>query len=80
MLWAGAVAGLAFGGYALAPTVKTMVETISTDDAYVNGHVTYVAPRVAGQVSRVPMRMTSMPSSVARGGQFGPPPHRSVTS
>jgi membrane fusion protein (multidrug efflux system) len=53
LLWAGAVAGLAFGGYALAPTVKTMVETISTDDAYVNGHVTYVAPRVAGQVSRV---------------------------
>ena len=36
-----------------APTVKTMMETVSTDDAYVNGHVTYVAPRVAGQVSRV---------------------------
>ena len=53
LLWAGAVAGLAFGGYALAPTVKTMMETISTDDAYVNGHVTYVAPRVGGQVSRV---------------------------
>ena len=30
-----------------------MMETISTDDAYVNGHVTYVAPRVPGQVSRV---------------------------
>jgi len=27
--------------------------TISTDDAYVNGHVTFVAPRVAGQVQRV---------------------------
>jgi membrane fusion protein (multidrug efflux system) len=53
LLWAVAVAGLAFGGYALAPTVKTMVETVSTDDAYVNGHVTYVAARVAGQVSRV---------------------------
>ena len=53
LLWAGAVAGLAFGGYALTPTVKTMMETVSTDDAYVNGHVTYVAPRVAGQVSRV---------------------------
>jgi membrane fusion protein, multidrug efflux system len=53
LLWAGAVAGLALGGYALAPIVKTMLETISTDDAYVNGHVTYVAPRVAGQVSRV---------------------------
>ena len=53
LLWAGAVAVLAFGGYALTPTVKTMMETVSTDDAYVNGHVTYVAPRVAGQVSRV---------------------------
>jgi membrane fusion protein (multidrug efflux system) len=53
LLWAGAVAGLAFGGYALAPTVKTMMETVSTDDAYVNSHVTYVAPRVSGQVSRV---------------------------
>ena len=47
------MAGLAVGGYALTPTVKTMMETVSTDDAYVNGHVTYVAPRVAGQVSRV---------------------------
>jgi membrane fusion protein (multidrug efflux system) len=27
--------------------------TVSTDDAYVNGHVTFVAPRIAGQVARV---------------------------
>lgn len=27
--------------------------TVSTDDAYVNGHVTLVAPRVTGQVQRV---------------------------
>jgi membrane fusion protein, multidrug efflux system len=53
LLQAGAVAALAVGGYAVAPTVKTMMETVSTDDAYINGHVTYVAPRVAGQVSRV---------------------------
>jgi membrane fusion protein, multidrug efflux system len=53
LLWAGAVAGLALGAYFLAPTVKTMLDTVSTDDAYVNGHVTYVAPRVAGQVSHV---------------------------
>ena len=53
MLWAGAVAGLALGAYFLNPTVKTMLDTVSTDDAYVNGHVTYVAPRVAGQVSHV---------------------------
>jgi membrane fusion protein (multidrug efflux system) len=49
----GALAGLALGGYTLAPTVKVMMETVSTDDAYVNGHVTYVASRVSGQVSRV---------------------------
>jgi membrane fusion protein (multidrug efflux system) len=30
-----------------------MLNTVSTDDAYVNGHVTMVAPRVSGQVSRV---------------------------
>ena len=31
----------------------TALNTVSTDDAYVNGHVTFVAPRVAGQVSNV---------------------------
>jgi membrane fusion protein, multidrug efflux system len=35
------------------PWVEDMLNTVSTDDAYVNGHVTFVAPRVAGQVSRV---------------------------
>jgi membrane fusion protein, multidrug efflux system len=44
---------LAYGGYSLVPTVETALNTISTDDAYVNGHVTFLAPRVAGQVSRV---------------------------
>jgi membrane fusion protein (multidrug efflux system) len=29
------------------------LNTVSTDDAYINGHVTFVAPRVSGQVSRV---------------------------
>lgn len=47
------LAGLAYAGYALVPTVKTALNTISTDDAYVNGHVTFVAPRVSGQVLRV---------------------------
>ncbi len=51
--WAVAVVGLAFGAYRLVPVVETMLNTISTDDAYVNGHVTFVAPRVSGQVSRV---------------------------
>jgi len=29
------------------------LSTVSTDDAYVNGYVTFVAPRVSGQVARV---------------------------
>jgi membrane fusion protein, multidrug efflux system len=40
---------LAFG----IPYVYRTLNTVSTDDAYVNGHVTFVAPRVAGQISRV---------------------------
>jgi membrane fusion protein (multidrug efflux system) len=40
---------IAFG----IPWVEAMLTTVSTDDAYVNGHVTFVAPRVAGQISRV---------------------------
>src|SRR5271166_2016076 len=53
LLLAGAVAGLAVGGYLLVPAVETALKTVSTDDAYVNGYVTLVAPRVPGQVARV---------------------------
>ncbi len=53
VLAAAAMAGLAGTAYALLPWVEKEFKTISTDDAYVNGHVTYVAPRVSGQVSRV---------------------------
>ena len=35
------------------PSVIRALNTISTDDAYVNGYVTFVAPRVSGQVARV---------------------------
>jgi membrane fusion protein, multidrug efflux system len=35
------------------PWVIRALNTISTDDAYVNGYVTLVAPRVSGQVIRV---------------------------
>jgi membrane fusion protein (multidrug efflux system) len=51
----GLVALLALlgGGYYYAPTVLRAFRTVSTDDAYVNGHVTFVAPRVQGQVARV---------------------------
>jgi membrane fusion protein (multidrug efflux system) len=44
---------LAAAGYFGAPMIETALNTISTDDAYVNGHATFVAPRVSGQVSRV---------------------------
>ena len=35
------------------PWIRLTLNTVSTDDAYVNGHVTFVAPRVSGQISRV---------------------------
>ena len=35
------------------PSIRLAFTTVSTDDAYVNGHVTFVAPRVSGQISRV---------------------------
>jgi membrane fusion protein, multidrug efflux system len=35
------------------PWVQTTLNTVSTDDAYVDGHVTFVAARVSGQVARV---------------------------
>src|SRR5260221_14307349 len=35
------------------PRILHALDTVSTDDAYVNGYVTFVAPRVAGQVARV---------------------------
>lgn len=35
------------------PQVLHALNTVSTDDAYVNSYVTFVAPRVAGQVARV---------------------------
>ena len=52
LLRAGAVAGLAMGDISWPP-VGDDLETVSTDDAYVNGYVTLVAPRVPGQVARV---------------------------
>ena len=35
------------------PLVRFALSTVSTDDAFVNGHATFVASRVHGQVSRV---------------------------
>ena len=51
----GVAALFVLGGAAVfgVPWVRQSLNTVSTDDAFVNGHVTLVAPRVAGQVSRV---------------------------
>ena len=35
------------------PWIELTLTTVSTDDAYVNGHVTFVAARVSGQIARV---------------------------
>jgi membrane fusion protein (multidrug efflux system) len=35
------------------PWIRFALSTVSTDDAFVNGHVTFVAPRVRGQVAQV---------------------------
>jgi membrane fusion protein, multidrug efflux system len=45
-----AVALLLFFGI---PQLIRAFNTVSTDDAYVNGQVTFVAPRVSGQVARL---------------------------
>src|SRR3954462_6430484 len=46
---AGLVLFLVWG----VPAIRLSLSTPSTDDAYVNGHLTFVAPRVAGQVASV---------------------------
>ena len=43
----------ALSGYFLVPMVDTAMNTVSTDDAYVNGHMTLLAPRVSGEVMKV---------------------------
>ena len=53
IIGAAAVSGLVFAVVFGIPWIELMVTTVSTDDAYVNGHVTFVAARVPGQVSRV---------------------------
>ena len=48
-LGAVVIAAAVFG----IPWIRFVFSTVSTDDAFVNGHVTFLAPRVHGQVSRV---------------------------
>ena len=51
----GSVAALilAVVGALAIPWIKRTLNTVSTDDAFVNGHVTFVAARVSGQISKV---------------------------
>ena len=48
----GALILAAAGGFGI-PWIRLMLNTVSTDDAFVNSHVTFVAPRVSGQIARV---------------------------
>ena len=51
----GALAAFVLGIAAVIgiPWIKETLNTVSTDDAYVNGHVTFVSARVPVHVSRV---------------------------
>jgi membrane fusion protein, multidrug efflux system len=53
LVFAGVAVGVALVAYFLVPWVITALNTVSTDDSYVDGHVTLVAPRVYGQVTQV---------------------------
>src|SRR5579862_2087876 len=52
-LWLLLVALLIVGGIFGVPWVIRAYNTVSTDDAFVNSHATFVAPRVSGQVAAV---------------------------
>ena len=51
--WIAGLILIALAAVFIVPWVRDALTSVSTDDAYVNGHVTQVAPRVAGQVMRV---------------------------
>ncbi len=53
LYWCGGAVGVVVAAYFIIPWVYLMLITVSTDDAYVNGHVTFVAARVPGQVKKV---------------------------
>jgi len=54
-LAAGVLAALVLTAIGIfgVPWIQLTLNTVSTDDAYVNGHVTFVAARVSGQIARV---------------------------
>ncbi len=53
LVLSGVAIAVAVVAYFSVPVITAALNTVSTDDAYVNGDVTYVAPRVNGQVARV---------------------------
>lgn len=52
-IWLVVAALVVAAGFKAVPWIQRAFTTVSTDDAYVNGHVTFTAPRVPGQVMRV---------------------------
>lgn len=53
LLGCAAGVGVCGAAYFLIPWLNLAWTTVSTDDAYVNGYVTFVAARVPGQVTKV---------------------------
>src|ERR1700724_3610540 len=51
LMGAAAASILAFAVVLGIPWIRETLNTVSTDDAYVNGHVTFVAARVPGRCS-----------------------------
>src|SRR5215470_9691571 len=53
IIWILAGVGLLLVLFEGVPWLRNALSTVSTDDAFVNGHVTFVAARVSGYVTRV---------------------------
>jgi membrane fusion protein, multidrug efflux system len=51
-IWVAAIAGVLLVVFGV-PWIRHSLNTVSTDDAYINSYITFVAPRVPGQVLRV---------------------------
>jgi len=60
--------------------VEEILNTVSTDDAFVNGRVTFVAPRVAGQISRVLVDDNNRVHKEDRIAELGKEPYRVAVS
>jgi membrane fusion protein (multidrug efflux system) len=53
VIWGTVLAALAVSAYVLYPRLILALTAVSTDDAFVNGHVTHVAPRISETVREV---------------------------